>query len=171
MRSRSEFRTGNSERWPYTAVRRRDCCPLRHQPIPPEWHSEEWPMRRESHYCYGTQFLRALSAVWLLTALQSGRLHQLDPDSAGLARKATPRRVAERGSEARGRRVCPPSSFLVAAIHEREQQLREITDQLLAGGTDSVDSHLSEIRGFIAKRLENLQELMHRKPAEARTEL
>ncbi|HLH33230.1 MAG TPA: recombinase family protein [Alloacidobacterium sp.] len=64
-----------------------------------------------------------------------------------------------------------PSAFLVEAIHEREQQLREITDQLLAGGTESVDSHLSEIRGFITKRLGNLQGLMHRKPAEARTEL
>jgi hypothetical protein len=28
-----------------------------------------------------------------------------------------------------------PSAFLVAAIHEREQQLREISDQLLAGGS------------------------------------
>jgi hypothetical protein len=27
-----------------------------------------------------------------------------------------------------------PSAFLVEAIHEREQQLRQITDQLLAGG-------------------------------------
>lgn len=42
-----------------------------------------------------------------------------------------------------------PSAFLVAAIHEREQQLREITDQLLAGGSNSVDAHLSEIRSFI----------------------
>lgn len=49
-----------------------------------------------------------------------------------------------------------PSSFLVAAIHEREQQLREITDQLLAGGADSVDAHLSEIRSFIEKRLQDL---------------
>jgi site-specific DNA recombinase len=64
-----------------------------------------------------------------------------------------------------------PSAFLVEAIHERETQLRELSDQLLAGGTNSVDSHLSEIRGFITKRLEDLQGLMHRKPVEARTEL
>jgi hypothetical protein len=64
-----------------------------------------------------------------------------------------------------------PSSFLVAAIHEREQQLREITDQLLAGGADSVDAHLSEIRGFITKPLENLQMLISGEPAEARKEL
>lgn len=64
-----------------------------------------------------------------------------------------------------------PSSFLVAAIHEREQQLRDISDQLLAGGADSVDSHLSEIRGFIANRLGDLQSLISREPAEARKEL
>jgi hypothetical protein len=64
-----------------------------------------------------------------------------------------------------------PSSFLVAAIHEREQQLREITDQLLAGGADSVDAHLTEIRGFITKRLADLQRLISGEPAEARKEL
>jgi hypothetical protein len=64
-----------------------------------------------------------------------------------------------------------PSSFLVAAIHEREQQLREITDQLLVGGADSVDAHLSEIRGFITKRLGDLQQLISGEPAEARREL
>jgi hypothetical protein len=64
-----------------------------------------------------------------------------------------------------------PSSFLVAAIHEREQQLREITDQLLAGGCDSVDAHLSEIRGFITKRLGDLQQLISGEPIEARKEL
>jgi len=64
-----------------------------------------------------------------------------------------------------------PSSFLVAAIHEREQQLREITDQLLAEGGNSVDAHLSEIRGFIRKRLEDIQALITAHPAEARNEL
>jgi hypothetical protein len=64
-----------------------------------------------------------------------------------------------------------PSSFLVAAIHEREQQLREITDQLLAGGDSSVDAHLSEIRCFITKRLVDLQQLISGEPAEARKEL
>jgi hypothetical protein len=55
----------------------------------------------------------------------------------------------------------------ISAIHEREQQLREITDQLLAVGDDSVDTHLPEIWGFITKRLGDLQKL---KPAEARKE-
>jgi site-specific DNA recombinase len=64
-----------------------------------------------------------------------------------------------------------PSSFLVAAIHEREEQLRDITDQLLAGGGNSVDAHLSEIRGFITKRLGDLQKLISGEPGEARKEL
>lgn len=64
-----------------------------------------------------------------------------------------------------------PSSFLVAAIHEREQQLREITDQLLTGGAYSVDAHLSEMRGFITKQLGDLQHLISGEPAEARKEL
>ena len=64
-----------------------------------------------------------------------------------------------------------PSSFLVAAIHEREQQLRDITDQLLAGGANSVDAHLSEIRTFVTRRLSDLQTLLAGQPAEARKEL
>jgi hypothetical protein len=64
-----------------------------------------------------------------------------------------------------------PSAFLVAAIHEREQQLREITDQLLAGGSGSVDAHMSEIRNFITRRLGDLRTLLARKPVEARSEL
>jgi site-specific DNA recombinase len=64
-----------------------------------------------------------------------------------------------------------PSSFVVAAIHEREQQLREITDQLLAGGSDSVDAHVSEIRSFVTERLRNLRALLTAAPAEARKEL
>jgi len=53
-----------------------------------------------------------------------------------------------------------PSAFLVEAIHEREQQLRQITDQLLAGGTDSVDAHLLDIRKFVTQRLWDLRSLL-----------
>jgi hypothetical protein len=49
--------------------------------------------------------------------------------------------------------------------------ISEITDQLLAGGADSVDAHLSEIRGFITRRLADLQQLISGEPAEARKEL
>jgi hypothetical protein len=41
------------------------------------------------------------------------------------------------------------SAFLVEAIHKRETQSRELSDQLLAGGPYSVDAHLSDIRNFI----------------------
>ena len=52
------------------------------------------------------------------------------------------------------------SAFLVEAIYEREQQLRQITDQLLAGGADSVDAHLSGIRKFVTQRLGDLRSLL-----------
>jgi DNA invertase Pin-like site-specific DNA recombinase len=64
-----------------------------------------------------------------------------------------------------------PSAFLVAAIHERQQQLRGITDQLLAGGTDSVDAHLSDIRSFVTRRLGDLRTLLSGDPVAARKEL
>jgi hypothetical protein len=64
-----------------------------------------------------------------------------------------------------------PSAFLVAAIHEREQQLRDITDQLLAGGTNSVDAHLSDIRSFVTRRLGDLRTLLSGDPVAARKEL
>ncbi len=64
-----------------------------------------------------------------------------------------------------------PSAFLVEAIHEREQQLREITDQLLAQGDDSVEGHLADIRNFITERMENLRALLAGDQGPARKEL
>jgi site-specific DNA recombinase len=64
-----------------------------------------------------------------------------------------------------------PSAFLVEAIHEREQQLRQITDQLLAGGADSVDAHLADIRKFVTQRLGDLRSLLAGDPVPARKEL
>jgi hypothetical protein len=63
------------------------------------------------------------------------------------------------------------TGFLIEAIHEREQQLRDITDQLLAGGADSVDAHLSDIRSFVTQRLRNLCTLLSGDPVSARKEL
>lgn len=49
--------------------------------------------------------------------------------------------------------------------------MREISDRLLAGGgTESVDAHLSEIRGFITKRLTD-QNLISGESIQARQEL
>jgi hypothetical protein len=64
-----------------------------------------------------------------------------------------------------------PSAFLVEAIHQREQQLRQITDQLLAGGADSVDAHLSDIRKFVTQRLGDLHSLLAGHPVPARKEV
>ncbi len=64
-----------------------------------------------------------------------------------------------------------PSAFLIEAIHERELQLRDITDQLLAGGDNSVDAHLSGIRSFVTQRLGDLRTLLSGDPVPARKEL
>ena len=64
-----------------------------------------------------------------------------------------------------------PSAFLIEAINEREQQLRELSDQLLAGGANSVDAHLSDIRSFIIGKMGDLRALLAGDPAPARKEL
>jgi site-specific DNA recombinase len=57
------------------------------------------------------------------------------------------------------------------AINDREKQLRDITERLLSTGPGSVESHLAEIRGFITKRLSDLQGLLARDTTLARAEL
>jgi site-specific DNA recombinase len=64
-----------------------------------------------------------------------------------------------------------PSAFLIEAINEREQQLRELSDQLLTGGANSVDAHLSDIRNFIMGKMGDLRALLAGDPAPARKEL
>src|SRR6202012_4083487 len=64
-----------------------------------------------------------------------------------------------------------PSAFLVEAIHEREQQLRQITDQLLASGADSVHAPLSATRKFLTHSLGDLRSLLVGDPMPARKEL
>jgi Recombinase zinc beta ribbon domain len=64
-----------------------------------------------------------------------------------------------------------PSAFLVEAINEREKQLRELSDQLLARGANSVNAHLSDIRNFVLEKMGDLRALMEGDPAPARKEL
>ena len=64
-----------------------------------------------------------------------------------------------------------PSAFLVEAIHEREAQLRQLSDQLIAGGENSVDACLRDIRNFVLTRMGDLRALMVGDPAPARKEL
>ena len=64
-----------------------------------------------------------------------------------------------------------PSPFLIEAINDREQQLRDITARLLSAGPGSVESHLVGIREFVTKRLSDLQGLLSGETTLARTEL
>jgi site-specific DNA recombinase len=64
-----------------------------------------------------------------------------------------------------------PSAFLVEAIHEREQQLREITDRLLADGSDSIEGQLSDLRAFVVETMGDLRTLLAGDPGQARKEL
>jgi site-specific DNA recombinase len=64
-----------------------------------------------------------------------------------------------------------PSAFLVEAINEREKQLRELSDQLLAGGENSVDAYLTDIRNFILEKMGDIRALLAGDPAPARREL
>uniref|UniRef100_A0A372IJM1 Uncharacterized protein n=1 Tax=Paracidobacterium acidisoli TaxID=2303751 RepID=A0A372IJM1_9BACT len=51
------------------------------------------------------------------------------------------------------------------------QQLRDIADQLLAQGDNSVEAHLADIRNFITESIGNLNALLAREPRPARKEL
>jgi len=64
-----------------------------------------------------------------------------------------------------------PSAFLIEAINEREKQLRELSDQLLAGGANSVDAQLSDIRDYIMGKMGDLRALLVGDPAPARKKL
>ena len=63
------------------------------------------------------------------------------------------------------------SQFLLEAIAEREQQLREIADRLMVDGPKSVDTELADIRQFVTERLSDLQSLVYADVALARVEL
>src|SRR5205814_3359704 len=63
------------------------------------------------------------------------------------------------------------SSFLLAAIAEREGKLREITDRLLSGGGGSVEAQVADIRRFVTERLSDLRKLLYSDVALARAEL
>jgi len=63
------------------------------------------------------------------------------------------------------------SSFILAAIAEREAEVRKIGEQLQAKGNCSVERDISEIRRFVTEGLSNLRDLLHQDVAVARTEL
>jgi len=96
---------------------------------------------------------------------------------AGLSNQMAQMRERKKKLEGELRRLAAtaaetgPSAFLVEAINEREKQLRELSERLLAGGANSVDIHLSDIRDFILGKMGDLRALMAGDPAPARKEL
>ena len=63
------------------------------------------------------------------------------------------------------------SGFLLEAMAERERELRQITDCLLAEGPGSVEAELSEIRQFVTTRLADIRTLLAKDVSLARIEL
>ncbi|MCL2659774.1 MAG: recombinase family protein [Acidobacteriaceae bacterium] len=67
--------------------------------------------------------------------------------------------------------VAGPSASLIAAINKREQQLKELSEQLLGNGEDSIEVQMSAIRGFVTKRLGDIHKLLTAEPVRAKAEL
>ncbi|MCL2659676.1 MAG: recombinase family protein [Acidobacteriaceae bacterium] len=64
-----------------------------------------------------------------------------------------------------------PSAFLISAINKREQQLRELSEQLLGDGEGSIEEQMSAIRGFVTTRLRDIHTLLTAEPVRAKNEL
>jgi hypothetical protein len=105
---------------------------------------------------FGRQLQTALSGLSDELSRMRERKEQLEAEVRRLVAA-----VAEQGH----------SQFLREAIADREQQLRDIADRLMAKGPKSVDIELAEIRQFVTERLSDLQSLVYADVALARVEL
>ena len=63
------------------------------------------------------------------------------------------------------------SPALVKAINEREQELAEITQKVLAAQPDSVSARVSRTRLFVSERLGNIRQLLYADVQKAKAEL
>jgi hypothetical protein len=63
------------------------------------------------------------------------------------------------------------SAFLLTAITDRERELRDITETLLAERGESIESRLKDIRQFVTDRLGDLRKLLNADVQRARAEL
>jgi hypothetical protein len=63
------------------------------------------------------------------------------------------------------------SSFLLSAIAEREAQVRDINEQLLASGPGSIEQDIRGIRRFVTEQLSNLRNLLYQDVPLAKAEL
>jgi site-specific DNA recombinase len=66
---------------------------------------------------------------------------------------------------------CGPSPALVEAINSREQELKNITRQLLGTGTDSVSAHVAQARRFVAERLGDIRHVLQTDVPKAKAQL
>jgi hypothetical protein len=59
----------------------------------------------------------------------------------------------------------------VEAINSREQELKEITRQLLGTGSDSVSAHVAQARQFVAERLGDIRHVLQTDVQKAKAQL
>ena len=67
--------------------------------------------------------------------------------------------------------TCGPSPALIEGINQREQELKALTGQLLAGERGSVSSQVGQIRQFVTERLGNIRGLLAADVQRAKAEL
>ena len=67
--------------------------------------------------------------------------------------------------------TCGPSPTLMEGINEREQELKGIHRELLAGESKSVSSQVGGIRQFVTERLGNIRGLLTVDVQKAKAEL
>ena len=67
--------------------------------------------------------------------------------------------------------ACGPSPTLIEGINQREQELKAITSQLLAGERGSIPSQVEHVRQFVTEHLGNIRELLSTDVQRAKAEL
>ncbi|MGB6395391.1 MAG: recombinase family protein [Bradyrhizobium sp.] len=67
--------------------------------------------------------------------------------------------------------TCGPSPALIEGINQREQELKAITGQLLAGERGCVSSQVGQVRQFVTERLGNIRGLLAADVQRAKAEL
>ena len=102
------------------------------------------------------QLTRALQGMAGRTAQMSARKAQLETEIGRLVNA-----VAEQGH----------SSFMLSAIAEREAEVRDISEQLLAGGKGSIQQDIQGIRRYVTEQLSNLRSLLYQDVPLAKAEL
>ncbi len=106
-----------------------------------------------------------------------GFRRQLDHALSGLDSKLG--RMRQRASElqkeldnlAATMAACGPIPTLVKQMRQRNQELEQITSQLLTTEPGSVSAEVAKIRHFVTRQLSDIRQLLHVDPQKAKTEL